>query len=191
MQIVIEYRRRLNARKGYVKHFRKDSAISCFAIGSCTRREKRVRRGRGIVVRRDAHGSGPQSLLGNYFVHGWNWPPGAFVLVGTLLFGIGLTYELVTRNRDGIAYRGRRHCVCCGVRPRLGERRPMGRRHSCRRDVFRGPHCGGHRCRRGALAAKWHGSRLVRHRARSSFGPGRRADYTDCSKSSGYLLDTA
>ena len=26
-------------------------------------------------------------------------------MVGTLLFGIGLTYELVTRNRDAIAYR--------------------------------------------------------------------------------------
>src|SRR5580765_7752369 len=44
-------------------------------------------------------------LMGNHFVDGWNWPPGAFVVVGTLLFGIGLTYELVTRNRDAIAYR--------------------------------------------------------------------------------------
>lgn len=44
-------------------------------------------------------------LLGNCFVDGWNWPPGAFVVVGTLLFGIGLTYELVTRNVDSIAYR--------------------------------------------------------------------------------------
>ena len=44
-------------------------------------------------------------LLGNHFVDGWNWPPGSFVVVGTLLFGIGLTYELVTRNRDAIAYR--------------------------------------------------------------------------------------
>ena len=44
-------------------------------------------------------------LLGNHFVEGWNWPPGAFVLLGALLFGIGFTYELVTRNRDAIAYR--------------------------------------------------------------------------------------
>ena len=44
-------------------------------------------------------------LLGNHFVDGWNWPPGAFVVLGALIFGIGLTYELVTRNRDAIAYR--------------------------------------------------------------------------------------
>lgn len=44
-------------------------------------------------------------LLGNHFVDGWNWPFGAFVVFGTQLFGIGLTYELVTRNRDTIAYR--------------------------------------------------------------------------------------
>ena len=44
-------------------------------------------------------------LLGNHFVDGWNWPPGAFVVVGALIFVIGLTYELVTRNRDAIAYR--------------------------------------------------------------------------------------
>jgi len=44
-------------------------------------------------------------LLGNHFVDGWNWPPGAFVRVGAIIFGIGLTYELVTRNRDAIAYR--------------------------------------------------------------------------------------
>jgi hypothetical protein len=44
-------------------------------------------------------------LLGNHFVDGWNWPLRAFVLVGTLVFGIGLTYQLVTRNVDAIAYR--------------------------------------------------------------------------------------
>jgi hypothetical protein len=44
-------------------------------------------------------------LLGNHFVDGWNWPPGAFVVLGALLFGIGFTCELVTRNRDAIAYR--------------------------------------------------------------------------------------
>ena len=44
-------------------------------------------------------------LLGNYFVDGWNWPLRAFVLVGTIVFGLGLTYQLVTRNMDTIAYR--------------------------------------------------------------------------------------
>lgn len=44
-------------------------------------------------------------LLGNTFVEGWNWPPGAFVRFGAIVFGIGLTYQLVTRNRDAIAYR--------------------------------------------------------------------------------------
>src|SRR5262245_28504577 len=41
-------------------------------------------------------------LLASHFVDGWNWPPGAFVVVGALIFGIGFTYELVTRNRDAI-----------------------------------------------------------------------------------------
>lgn len=44
-------------------------------------------------------------LLASHFVDGWNWPPGAFGVVGALIFGIGFTYELVTRNRDAIAYR--------------------------------------------------------------------------------------
>src|SRR5262245_45520194 len=44
-------------------------------------------------------------LLGNHFVDGWNWPPGAFVVLGALIFSIGFTYEVVTRNRDAAAYR--------------------------------------------------------------------------------------
>jgi len=44
-------------------------------------------------------------LLGNYFVEGWNGGVGGFVLLGTLVFGIGLTYQLITRNVDAIAYR--------------------------------------------------------------------------------------
>jgi hypothetical protein len=44
-------------------------------------------------------------LLCNHFVDGWNWPLRAFVMVGALIFGIGFTYELITRNRDAIAYR--------------------------------------------------------------------------------------
>ena len=44
-------------------------------------------------------------LLASHFVDGWSWPPGAFVVLGALLFSTGFTYELVTRNRDAIAYR--------------------------------------------------------------------------------------
>jgi O-antigen/teichoic acid export membrane protein len=44
-------------------------------------------------------------LLCSHFVDGWNWPPGAFVVVGVLIFVMGFTYELVTRKRDAIAYR--------------------------------------------------------------------------------------
>src|SRR5579862_4047177 len=44
-------------------------------------------------------------LLASHFVDGWHWPPGVFVVVGALIFGIGFTYELVTRNRDALAYR--------------------------------------------------------------------------------------
>lgn len=44
-------------------------------------------------------------LLGNQFVDGWNWPPRAFVLAGALVFATALTYQLVTRNIDAIAYR--------------------------------------------------------------------------------------
>jgi hypothetical protein len=35
-------------------------------------------------------------LLGNLFI-GWNWPPFAFALWGALLFGAGLTCELIAR----------------------------------------------------------------------------------------------
>jgi hypoxanthine-guanine phosphoribosyltransferase len=43
-------------------------------------------------------------LLGNCFVDGWNWDFRGFVLADTFVFGAGLTYEMVTRNRDKIAY---------------------------------------------------------------------------------------
>jgi|SoiMethySBSTD1v2_1073268.scaffolds.fasta_scaffold10115_8 hypothetical protein len=43
-------------------------------------------------------------LLGNLFM-GWNWPPFAFPLWGALLFGTGLTYELVARKGGTTAYR--------------------------------------------------------------------------------------
>jgi len=44
-------------------------------------------------------------LLCSHFVDGWNWPPRAFIVVGVLVFSLGFTYQLVTRNRDAIAYR--------------------------------------------------------------------------------------
>lgn len=43
-------------------------------------------------------------LLGVLFF-GWHWHRRAFVVVGALLFAIGFTYKLVTRNVDAIAYR--------------------------------------------------------------------------------------
>jgi hypothetical protein len=36
-------------------------------------------------------------LLGNLFM-GWNWPPFAFAFWGALLFGAGLTFELIARR---------------------------------------------------------------------------------------------
>ena len=44
-------------------------------------------------------------LLCNHFVEGWNWPPRAFFTVGALIFCIGFTYQLVTRNKGALAYR--------------------------------------------------------------------------------------
>jgi hypothetical protein len=44
------------------------------------------------------------TLMGSHFIHDWNWNPGAFFVVGSLVFAIGFAYELVTRNRH-IAYR--------------------------------------------------------------------------------------
>jgi len=44
-------------------------------------------------------------LLGSQLIEGWNWPARAFVLLWVLLFGVGVAYQLVTRNRESIAYR--------------------------------------------------------------------------------------
>jgi len=47
-------------------------------------------------------------LLRNLFVSGWNWDLRGFVFVGgvgTLLFSIGLTYQMVTRKLGTPAYR--------------------------------------------------------------------------------------
>jgi hypothetical protein len=50
-------------------------------------------------------------LLGNLFM-GWNWPPFAFPFWGILLFGTGLTYELVARKGGTIAYRAAVGVAC-------------------------------------------------------------------------------
>ena len=47
----------------------------------------------------------PFPILGNHFVEGWNWPLPGFILVGTILFGLGLAYQLATRRMDSLAYR--------------------------------------------------------------------------------------
>jgi hypothetical protein len=45
------------------------------------------------------------AMLGNRFWDGWNWEFRGFVLVGALVFCVGLTYQLITRNEDKVAYR--------------------------------------------------------------------------------------
>jgi protein-S-isoprenylcysteine O-methyltransferase Ste14 len=44
-------------------------------------------------------------LLASRLIDDWHWHPGAFGVVGALIFTIGFVYELVTRNRDAFAYR--------------------------------------------------------------------------------------
>jgi hypothetical protein len=51
-------------------------------------------------------------LLGNHFVDGWNWPPFAFAFWGALLFGTGLTYELIASKGGTIAYRAAVGIAC-------------------------------------------------------------------------------
>jgi hypothetical protein len=43
---------------------------------------------------------------------GWNWPPWAFAFWGALLFGTGLTYELVARKGGTITYRAAVGVAC-------------------------------------------------------------------------------
>src|SRR3954467_5900064 len=43
--------------------------------------------------------------LASHFVEGWNWEFLGFLRIGAVIFGVGLAYELVTRNVDTIAYR--------------------------------------------------------------------------------------
>lgn len=44
-------------------------------------------------------------LLASRVVEDWNWRPGAFIVVGALVFTLGFLYECVTRTRDTFAYR--------------------------------------------------------------------------------------
>jgi hypothetical protein len=44
-------------------------------------------------------------VYGNHFIDGWNWKLGDFIVAGAMLFGTGLTYELVARKGGTIAYR--------------------------------------------------------------------------------------
>jgi hypothetical protein len=44
-------------------------------------------------------------LFGNLFVEGWNWGLFDFVVAGALLFGTGLTYDVVARKRGATSYR--------------------------------------------------------------------------------------
>ncbi|OGG01303.1 MAG: hypothetical protein A3F83_05480, partial [Candidatus Glassbacteria bacterium RIFCSPLOWO2_12_FULL_58_11] len=44
-------------------------------------------------------------FFGNIYVDGWNWHWYTFVLAGTLLFGAGLTYELVAKRMSNKAYK--------------------------------------------------------------------------------------
>jgi hypothetical protein len=45
------------------------------------------------------------AALGNQFVEGWDWKPRGFVLVGALVFGVGVGYQLITWGVNSIAYR--------------------------------------------------------------------------------------
>src|SRR4051812_46916892 len=44
-------------------------------------------------------------LIASRLVEGWRWPPGAFVFLGLLIFGICFSYQLMTRNSNTVAYR--------------------------------------------------------------------------------------
>lgn len=44
-------------------------------------------------------------LVASRLIEGWHWHPGAFAVVGGLIFTIGFIYEVITRNRDALAYR--------------------------------------------------------------------------------------
>jgi hypothetical protein len=51
-------------------------------------------------------------LLGNTFVDGWNWGPFDFVFAFAILFGTGVTFELVARKCGATAYRAAVAIAC-------------------------------------------------------------------------------
>jgi hypothetical protein len=51
-------------------------------------------------------------LWANHNIEGWNWSPLDFVFMGALLFGTGLTYELVARVGGTVAYRAAVAIAC-------------------------------------------------------------------------------
>ena len=44
-------------------------------------------------------------LWGTFYVDGWNWDWKGFVVVGAVVFGAALTYQLVARTMSDVAYR--------------------------------------------------------------------------------------
>jgi hypothetical protein len=51
-------------------------------------------------------------LWANNNIDGWNWSPLDFVFMGALLFGTGLTFELVARKGGTVAYRAAVGIAC-------------------------------------------------------------------------------
>jgi len=51
-------------------------------------------------------------LLGNLFVDGFNWDLADFIIWGILLFGTGLTFELIARKGGTLAYRAAVGVAC-------------------------------------------------------------------------------
>ena len=44
-------------------------------------------------------------VAASWRIDDWHWPPQAFAVVGALVFGLGVAYQWVTRNRDTFEYR--------------------------------------------------------------------------------------
>ena len=80
-------------------------------------------------------------LVAMQFTSEVNWTLSDFVFAGVLLFGTGLTYELVARKAGGIRVPSRRRrCACGSVPPRLDKRcrwHHRERRQSRQPDVWR------------------------------------------------------
>jgi hypothetical protein len=47
----------------------------------------------------------PIPIVGSIVIADWHWPPGAFVVLGGILFSIGFAYQLVTLGRNDLRYR--------------------------------------------------------------------------------------